>query len=106
MKLSSYFIRPRFEILIQFKLSGRASLSVVDGYTKDIELAPINLWAFSRGLFVGATIELSMVWQRLEANEKFYGKKLEAKEILSGNITQPAAAAELYQALRLAEGLK
>src|SRR5438128_11556642 len=58
--------------------------------------AEILSYSRSRGLFAGVSLEGSTLRPDNSANEKLYGKKLTAKEILrEGKVATPAAAREL-----------
>ena len=48
------------------------------------KLAPIYAYSKSKGLFLGISLEGSVIIQRKGANKKFYGKKISAAEILAG----------------------
>ncbi|KAJ1566111.1 hypothetical protein HK405_010936, partial [Cladochytrium tenue] len=62
-------------------------------------LAAIYSYSKTRGLFVGVSIEGSVIVERKETNAAFYRRKISAKEILSGAVPPPPAAEELYRAL-------
>ncbi|KAI9360872.1 hypothetical protein DFJ73DRAFT_815267 [Zopfochytrium polystomum] len=62
-------------------------------------LAAIFSYSKTRGLFVGVSIEGSVIVERKETNAAFYRRKVSAKEILSGSVPPPPAAEELYRAL-------
>jgi lipid-binding SYLF domain-containing protein len=58
--------------------------------------AEILSYSRSRGLFAGVSLEGSTLRQDNSANEKLYGRKVTAKEILrEGKVGMPAAAHEL-----------
>src|SRR6266851_1610033 len=58
--------------------------------------AEILSYSRSRGLFAGVSLEGSTLRPDNGANEKLYGRKLTAKEILrEGKVATPAAAREL-----------
>lgn len=50
-------------------------------------------------MFAGVSLEGSVVVTRGDANEKFYGQRVTAKELLSGAIAPPPEADALYRAL-------
>ncbi|KAI9295990.1 DUF500-domain-containing protein [Neoconidiobolus thromboides FSU 785] len=62
-------------------------------------LAAIYSYSKSKGLFAGISIEGSVIVERKDANSKFYGRPVRAKELLSGKIQAPGQASVLYQAL-------
>ncbi|KAB8255468.1 hypothetical protein BDV32DRAFT_112405 [Aspergillus pseudonomiae] len=47
--------------------------------------APIWTYVKSRGFYAGVQIDGTVVIERIDENERFYGRKLPAKEILSGH---------------------
>lgn len=53
----------------------------------------------SKGLFAGMSLEGSVILERKEANQKFYGNAVTAKELLSGMVPRPEGAFVLYEAL-------
>ncbi|KAJ3246483.1 hypothetical protein HDU78_006904 [Chytriomyces hyalinus] len=64
-----------------------------------LNLAPIYSYSSTKGLFVGISLEGSVILERKETNASFYRRKVTAKEILSGTVPPPPAAEELYRAL-------
>jgi len=65
--------------------------------------AEILSYSRSRGLFAGVSLEGSTLRPDNGANEKVYGKKLTAKEILrEGKVGNPAAGHELDAVLQKA----
>ncbi|KAJ3031490.1 UNVERIFIED_CONTAM: hypothetical protein HDU68_003430 [Siphonaria sp. JEL0065] len=64
-------------------------------------IAPIYTYAHSKGLFAGASIELSMVNQRLVTNAAVYGIGTKGEDILNGNVAVPnyPEVQELYTSL-------
>lgn len=65
--------------------------------TGDWTLHPAYAYAHSQGLFVGMSLEGSVVSVRADVNAKFYGRNVLAKEILC--MPGPRAAEPLYRAL-------
>jgi len=63
----------------------------------DWTLHPAYAYAHSQGLFVGMSLEGSVVSVRSDVNTKFYGRQVSAKELL--NLPGPKAAEPLYRAL-------
>jgi len=73
----------------------------------DIQLrAQILSYSRSRGLFAGVTVNGSTIRQDLDANERFYGKRLETAQIVFNAATQapPPAAPWLDTLRRFAPG--
>mmetsp|Transcript_1929 Transcript_1929/g.2677 ORF Transcript_1929/g.2677 Transcript_1929/m.2677 type:complete len:509 (+) Transcript_1929:71-1597(+) len=62
---------------------------------------PAYAYAHSHGLFVGISLEGSILKARHDVNTKFYGRSVEVQEILS-YMNAPNAAKPLYDALKLA----
>uniref|UniRef100_UPI0035901D97 SH3 domain-containing YSC84-like protein 1 n=1 Tax=Myxine glutinosa TaxID=7769 RepID=UPI0035901D97 len=53
----------------------------------------------SRGLFAGISLEGAYLFQRKDANQKFYCENVRINEILAGMVEPPAVAQELYHQL-------
>ncbi|KAG7375740.1 SH3 domain-containing YSC84-like protein 1 [Phytophthora pseudosyringae] len=53
----------------------------------------------SKGLFAGISLQGAILAARSDLNRKFYGRDLQASELLTGFIEQPAAARPLYEAI-------
>jgi len=56
-------------------------------------------YANSRGLFVGASLEASIIVQRKETNKGYYGEVVGASTLLAGEFMIPRGAEPLYKAL-------
>ena len=61
--------------------------------------AAIYTYSRSQGLFAGVSLEGTIIGTRDEANAEYYGKPVEAKDILSGKVEPPAGAKKLLQIL-------
>jgi SH3 domain-containing YSC84-like protein 1 len=61
--------------------------------------AAIYTYSRSQGLFAGVSLEGTVIATRDEANAEYYGKPVEAKDILSGKVQPPAGAKKLLQVL-------
>jgi len=72
--------------------------------TGDWTLHPAYAYAYSQGFFVGMSLEGSVVTIRSDVNDKFYGRKCDARELLKER--GPKAAEPLYEALNKAMQLK
>lgn len=58
-------------------------------------------YSYSKGAFVGVSLEGSIVTTRSSENSRFYGSQsIRASDIVLGSIPKPPAAATLYNALR------
>ncbi|KAI8874597.1 DUF500-domain-containing protein, partial [Backusella circina FSU 941] len=62
-------------------------------------VAAIYSYSKTRGLFAGVSLEGSVIITRSDANKKFYGQEVTAKELLNGTIPPPVEADALYRAL-------
>ena len=61
--------------------------------------AEILAWSRAKGLFAGISLSGATLRNDLDANEELYGKKIDNKEALSGNVAPPPAAQALRAAL-------
>ena len=61
--------------------------------------AVMYTYSRSQGIFAGASMEGTVVYTRDEANAEFYGKPVQAREILSGSVPPPAGAQKLLKFL-------
>ncbi|EPZ37044.1 DUF500-domain-containing protein [Rozella allomycis CSF55] len=77
-----------------------------DGQVSGTLLNTAGLVSYSKtkGLFIGVSIEGDVVFQRSDANKKFYGRPIKAKEILSGAVPPPDICGNLYRVLNLLTG--
>ncbi len=88
------------------KLGGDASAAAgpkgrtAEGATDIVMNAEILSYSRTKGLFAGISLEGSTLRSDGSANEKLYGKKLSAKDIIrEGKVGTPASAAELVALL-------
>ncbi|EQC25349.1 hypothetical protein, variant [Saprolegnia diclina VS20] len=65
-------------------------------------IAPCYSYSHSKGLFIGISVEGSVVLARPDVNLEFYGKEVTAADLLSGREPPPVAAQPLYDALTMA----
>lgn len=56
-------------------------------------------YAHSKGLFLGLSLEASVIASRSDMNRSFYGMDVKPRVLLSGEFERPKAAEPLYQAL-------
>ncbi|OMJ26536.1 SH3 domain-containing protein [Smittium culicis] len=61
--------------------------------------APVFSYSKTKGLFAGASLEGSVIIERKGTNERFYGKKVRAYELLSGEIEPSPKAQKLYDSI-------
>jgi lipid-binding SYLF domain-containing protein len=70
------------------------------GASTDIVMrAEILTYSRSRGLFAGVSLEGSTLRVDGEADEKVYGRAIDAREIVKGGVEAPAAASRLVETL-------
>ncbi|OAD02973.1 hypothetical protein MUCCIDRAFT_141954 [Mucor lusitanicus CBS 277.49] len=62
-------------------------------------ISAIYSYSKTRGLFAGVSLEGSVIFTRNDANEKLYGERVTAKELLNGSVAPPREADSLYRAL-------
>jgi len=62
--------------------------------------AEILSWSRSKGLFAGIALSGATLRPDHDVNQEIYGRKVEAKEILTGGVAPTAAAQPLLQALK------
>lgn len=63
------------------------------------KVAAMFSYSKTKGLFAGVSIEGSVIAERKDANTKFYGRPISAKELLGGQIAPPPQADVLIRAL-------
>jgi len=63
--------------------------------TDAVMRAEMLSYSRSRGLFAGVSLQGATMRPDTDANEELYGKKMENKDILTGDIAAPAAAGKL-----------
>ncbi|OMJ08919.1 SH3 domain-containing YSC84-like protein 1 [Smittium culicis] len=66
-----------------------------------VDTAPVFSYSKSKGLFAGISLEGSVIIERKGTNERFYGVKVSAAELLSGKIDPPPKAQRLYDAIEM-----
>lgn len=62
-------------------------------------VATVFSYAKSKGLYAGISLEGSVLIERKDANNKFYGRPIPAKAILSGRVPAPRACEPLFRVL-------
>lgn len=84
---------------------GRGATGTVSA-AGDVGICPVYAYAHSKGLFVGISLEGSVVTSRPDVNAKFYGRPIGPAELLFGHSQRrPRAAKALYDALDEAMGV-
>ncbi|KAF2858662.1 DUF500 and SH3 domain-containing protein [Piedraia hortae CBS 480.64] len=73
------------------EVAGAASIRSVAG---------VFAYSKSKGLFAGVSLEGSVLVERRDANEKIYGQKFTARQLLEGSVRAPPQADALMQVLR------
>ncbi|KAJ5349901.1 hypothetical protein N7541_007628 [Penicillium brevicompactum] len=61
--------------------------------------AGVFAYSKTRGLYGGLTVEGGVLVERTDANKKFYGRKIHAKELLTGTVPSPSEAEVLLKVL-------
>jgi SH3 domain-containing YSC84-like protein 1 len=61
--------------------------------------AVMYTYSRSQGFYAGVSLEGTVIGTRDEANAEFYGKPVQAREILSGSVAPPAGAQKLLKFL-------
>lgn len=74
---------------------GRDAAAATDAFMR----AEILTYSRSRGLFAGISLEGSTLRQDNSANQKIYGRKITAKEIVRGGAGMPAAGSAMVSTL-------
>ena len=74
---------------------GRDAAAATDAFMR----AEILTYSRSRGLFAGISLEGSTLRQDNSANQKIYGRKITAKQIVRGGVGTPAAGATMVSTL-------
>jgi lipid-binding SYLF domain-containing protein len=67
---------------------GRTATAETDAYMT----AEILTWSRARGLFAGISLSGATLRQDLDTNKALYGRRLQNKEIIQGNVAPPPAA--------------
>ena len=62
-------------------------------------IAAVYTYSRSQGLFVGVSLEGTVIGTRNDANAEYYGRRVTPEEILSGKVPPPSGAARLVQVL-------
>lgn len=61
--------------------------------------ATVFSYSKSKGLYAGVSLEGSVIIERKDANQKFYGRPIPAKQILSGHVPAPPGCEPLFRVL-------
>jgi SH3 domain-containing YSC84-like protein 1 len=61
--------------------------------------AAIYTYSRAKGLFAGASLEGTVIATQKTANDRYYGRSISARDILSGSVSAPPRAAVLERAL-------
>jgi SH3 domain-containing YSC84-like protein 1 len=62
-------------------------------------VAAVYAYSRSQGLFAGISLEGTVIGTRNDANAAYYGRRVTAREILSGKVAPPPGAKRLLQVL-------
>ena len=67
--------------------------------------APIFTYLKSRGFYAGVQIDGTVIIERTDENERFYGRRIPVKDILAGEVRQPPyEVRRLLETVRAAQG--
>ncbi|KAL3442199.1 hypothetical protein BJX65DRAFT_227931 [Aspergillus insuetus] len=67
--------------------------------------APIWTYMKSRGLYAGVQVDGTIIIERTDENERFYGERISVSDILAGKAKHPPASIEtLIQTIKAAQG--
>jgi len=72
------------------------------GRTGEADVTPkaaVYTYSKSKGLFVGVSLEGAVLGTRKEANARYYGRPVNASDVLHGRVAAPANSARLRNAL-------
>ena len=89
----------------KFTLGGDASVAggpvgrSASAQTDAMLTAEILSWSRSRGVFAGVSLEGATLRNDLDENQAMYGKKMDNKQVLTGNLAVPASAQKFISAL-------
>jgi lipid-binding SYLF domain-containing protein len=78
-----------------FSLNGNAGLTVINYSAKGqapVGKGDIVVWSDQSGAFAGVNVSGADVTQNSAEDHAYYGKKVDAKQILSGDVSNPHAA--------------
>jgi len=75
--------------------SFEANIGKIDG-----DFAPIYTYSLSKGFYAGVSFDGKVMVTRHRVNEKFYGRQIDPRALLNGDIPTPPAAQPLYDALK------
>ncbi|GAA5969592.1 hypothetical protein JCM8115_003084 [Rhodotorula mucilaginosa] len=67
--------------------------------------APMFTYSKSKGLYAGVSLEGTVLVERKDANEAFYGQPIPAISLLGGKVPPPEAASALYETIEAAESI-
>lgn len=96
----TYTIESRHLIMLDTVAAGPIGRNAeASGSANFKHIAAIYSYSKTRGLFAGVSLEGSVVVSRGDANEKLYGQRVTAKQLLTGAIPPPPEADALYRAL-------
>lgn len=67
--------------------------------------APIWTYMKSKGLYAGVAIDGTIIIERTDENERFYGERIGVSDILAGKVRHPPASIKtLHQTIKAAQG--
>lgn len=70
-----------------------------DAHVAVTPMAAIYTYSRTKGLFAGAAIEGAVIGTNKDENDRYYGRRVEARDILAGVVRPPRGVASLDRAL-------
>lgn len=100
------FARPKISIGAELSIAAGpiGSGGAVDMGFKD--KSPAWVYTKSKGLYAGIQLDGSVVIERSDENERFYGRKIKAAELIQGHVKRPMNTDALVVTIEIAEGTK
>ncbi|EHA21677.1 hypothetical protein ASPNIDRAFT_141662, partial [Aspergillus niger ATCC 1015] len=83
-----------------FAMGPSGRFGEVNGVVSAGGMAGIFVYGHNQGFFGGFSTEGSMIFERRGANQKLYGKKIKARDLIEGQFPPPEEADELMNVLR------
>jgi len=66
--------------------------------------APAWVYTKSKGLYAGIALDGTIVVERKDENERFYGRRVKAEELIKGTVRRPPSTDGLIAMIEMAEG--
>lgn len=98
------FTRPKLSIGAEMSV---AAGPIGSGGALDMgfnDKAPAWAYTRSKGFYAGVALDGTIVIERTDENERFYGRKVKAVELIKGDVQRPRSTDGLIAAIEIAEG--